>query len=100
MEMRKGSAVSQIWRVPKNNKKFERKISSFKFKINICYSYFTCHLNLLDDCQIEKLINLNFKTQIFFYIFLLFYKNVEIMGAGATFDWTFFDNSKLIDFDC
>jgi hypothetical protein len=21
-------------------------------------------------------------------------------GAGATFDWTFFDNSKLIDFDC
>ncbi len=23
-----------------------------------------------------------------------------VMGAGATFDWTFFDNSKLIDFDC
>ncbi len=21
-------------------------------------------------------------------------------GAGATFDWTIFDNSKLIDFDC
>ncbi len=21
-------------------------------------------------------------------------------GAGATFDWLFFDNSKLIDFDC
>ncbi len=21
------------------------------------------------------------------------------MGAGATFDWTFFDNSKLINFD-
>jgi hypothetical protein len=21
-------------------------------------------------------------------------------GAGVTFDWLFFDNSKLIDFDC
>jgi hypothetical protein len=21
------------------------------------------------------------------------------LGAGATFDWTFFDNSKLINFD-
>ena len=21
-------------------------------------------------------------------------------GAGATFDWLFFDNSKLTDFDC
>jgi hypothetical protein len=21
------------------------------------------------------------------------------LGAGATFDWTFFDNSKVIDFD-
>jgi hypothetical protein len=21
-------------------------------------------------------------------------------GAGATFDWLFFDNSKLINFDC
>ncbi len=26
--------------------------------------------------------------------------NVLSLGAGATFDWTFFDNSKLIDFDC
>jgi hypothetical protein len=25
--------------------------------------------------------------------------NVEISGAGATFDWMFFDNSKLIEFD-
>jgi hypothetical protein len=22
-----------------------------------------------------------------------------VMGAGATFDWMFFDNSKLIEFD-
>jgi hypothetical protein len=22
------------------------------------------------------------------------------VGAGNTFDWLFFDNSKLIDFDC
>jgi hypothetical protein len=22
------------------------------------------------------------------------------LGAGATFDWLFFDNSKLTDFDC
>ncbi len=27
-------------------------------------------------------------------------KGVQILlGAGATFDWTFFDNSKVIDFD-
>ncbi len=26
-------------------------------------------------------------------------KHVENMGAGATFDLTFFDNSKLINFD-
>jgi hypothetical protein len=26
--------------------------------------------------------------------------NQTPLGAGATFDWTFFDNSKLIDFDC
>jgi hypothetical protein len=25
---------------------------------------------------------------------------VVILGAGVTFDWLFFDNSKLIDFDC
>jgi hypothetical protein len=25
---------------------------------------------------------------------------VVTLGAGATFDWLFFDNSKLIDFDC
>ncbi len=24
---------------------------------------------------------------------------VNHLGAGATFDWLFFDNSKLIDFD-
>jgi len=24
----------------------------------------------------------------------------KYMGAGATFDWLFFDNSKLTDFDC
>ncbi len=27
-------------------------------------------------------------------------KSSEPEGAGATFDWLFFDNSKLIDFDC
>jgi hypothetical protein len=25
---------------------------------------------------------------------------VFFLGAGATLDWLFFDNSKLIDFDC
>jgi hypothetical protein len=31
---------------------------------------------------------------------LLQVKRDEKKGAGATFDWLFFDNSKLIDFDC
>ncbi len=26
--------------------------------------------------------------------------NSKLTGAGATFDWLFFDNSKLINFDC
>ncbi len=32
--------------------------------------------------------------------FALLDKKELVRGAGATFDWLFFDNSKLTDFDC
>jgi hypothetical protein len=36
----------------------------------------------------------------FKFIFVVRDLYLKSRGAGATFDWLFFDNSKLINFDC
>ena len=54
------------------------------------YSGYT---RLKPDTKVMK--NFNHLVQ----CFSIFFTKPNVTRAGATFDWLFFDNSKLIDFD-
>ncbi len=49
--------------------------------------------------QKEKVVLKKGEKVFSFFLFMLFQSCFIAGGAGATFDWLFFDNSKLTDFD-
>jgi hypothetical protein len=72
----------------------EYKLHLFK---NQLVSYLTSVLNLKSVLNQVTNRNWYFQVEVVFLVKINAIK--EVLGAGATFDWTFFDNSKLINFD-
>ncbi len=63
-------------------------------KLSKSRKYFNISIQETSRKAIKRFQNLGDKKHIRSDFILDF-----VMGAGATFDWRFFDNSKLIEFD-
>ncbi len=61
-----------------------------------CLSYIFCAKMLWAFFQLQLSIK---SPRTIFMIVKIVFSWTNLTGAGVTFDWLFFDNSKLIDFD-